>query len=148
MLCLGIRLSLYDLRVVEAELGRGSDGGRLDLGITAAPPCHQRAADSQQGRGVLSDHVQRRQRPHGREVEATEALVPGLCARVDNVNVVDFADADGVLDELAFARGALEQHERRARQGDRERQTGHPRARADVDGLAGLHDRLEFERHE
>ena len=90
MLCLGIRLSPYDLRLVEAELGRGSDGGRLDLAITAAPPCHQRAADSQQRRSVLSDHVQRRQRPYGHQVEATRPSCPGLCARVDNVNVGDF----------------------------------------------------------
>ena len=99
----------------------------------------------QQRRRVLEQDAERGHRTRRDEVVRAQALLPGLRASRDDLDVAQAGGRGGAIEERALAPDAL--HERHVRLGQRhgEDEAREPRSRADIGDAAGVAHHVEVE---
>lgn len=144
----GIGGDPVDLIDSHAQLGRGARRSALRTQFSAPAPRDQRSAATQEGCGVLDNHLQGAYRAGRRKLAATGPGRPGLGPGVYDRDVPDPAPRGNLLDERALAARGLEQHHLGLGTRDSEYQAGEPGAGANVHESARIRERRKVQRHQ
>src|SRR6202011_792016 len=131
-----------------AQFRAGPLGRELGLSGASSSPGDQRPADSQERSRVFDGYLQGGDRSRDDEVVSTAPFAKALRPSIHNLDIREPADADRSLEKCALPGRALKQDKASPRQGDRQGQRRKPGARAEIECLGRVADRIELKRYQ